>query len=101
MKHHYLKNVVTLELDGELCTGCGICLDVCPHEVLAVADKKAYIADRDSCMECGACATNCPFDAIRVDYGVGCAQALLIASLTGREPTCGCCGADETESTCC
>lgn len=29
----YLKNVVTLQLDEKKCTGCGMCLDVCPHEV--------------------------------------------------------------------
>ena len=26
----YLKNVVTLQLDQEKCTGCGTCLEVCP-----------------------------------------------------------------------
>ena len=31
----YLKNVVTLELDPEKCSGCGTCLEVCPHGVLA------------------------------------------------------------------
>ncbi len=29
----YLKNVVTLKLNEDKCTGCGMCLDVCPHEV--------------------------------------------------------------------
>ena len=27
----YLKNVVTLEFDAEKCSGCGTCLEVCPH----------------------------------------------------------------------
>ena len=30
----YLKDVVTLQVKPDLCTGCGICLDVCPHEVI-------------------------------------------------------------------
>lgn len=92
MKMHYLKNVATLELNMDKCTGCGICLDVCPHSVLGLADKKAVILDRDACMECGACSMNCPFEAISVDSGVGCAQALLRASITGGEATCGCSG---------
>ena len=31
----YLKNVVTLQLDPEKCTGCGTCLEVCPRQVLS------------------------------------------------------------------
>lgn len=100
MKHQYLKNVASLKLDSELCTGCGICLDVCPHEVLAAREKKVYIADLDACMECGACALNCPFNALSVAAGVGCASALLVASLTGREAVCGCCGPDPSETAC-
>ena len=44
----YLKNVVTLELNTETCNGCGICVDVCPHEVFEIVEKKARIIDRDA-----------------------------------------------------
>ncbi|HLZ20448.1 MAG TPA: 4Fe-4S binding protein, partial [Smithellaceae bacterium] len=37
----YLKNVTTLQLDGQKCTGCGMCLDVCPHNVLGMNGKHA------------------------------------------------------------
>ncbi|MDP3446807.1 MAG: mercury methylation ferredoxin HgcB [Eubacteriales bacterium] len=84
----YLKNVVTLQLDLGKCTGCGMCLDVCPHRVFKKSDKKVVIRDRDACMECGACAKNCPFGAIEVDEGVGCAAAIIIGFFTGSEPTC-------------
>jgi ferredoxin len=90
MKHRYLKDVVTLQLDGGKCTGCGMCLNVCPHEVLEPAEKKVQIRDRDLCMECGACEVNCPFGAITVKAGVGCAAAIIKGILTGSEPTCGC-----------
>jgi ferredoxin len=86
----YLRNVVTLELDAEKCTGCGMCSTVCPHAVFAVEDKKARIVDRDACMECGACALNCAPHAISVDSGVGCAAAIIIGALTGNEASCGC-----------
>ena len=36
----YLKDVVTLQLDPEKCTGCGTCLEVCPHQVLAMNREK-------------------------------------------------------------
>ena len=90
MKHRYLRNVVTLQLDENKCTGCGMCLNVCPQGVLESAGKKVQIIDRDACMECGACAANCPVKAITVNAGVGCAAAIIKGSLTGREPACGC-----------
>ncbi len=67
----YLKNVVTLRLDTHRCTGCQTCTQVCPHQVLAMEDKKARVVNRNACMECGACAINCPADAIEVKSGVG------------------------------
>jgi len=85
----YLKNVVTLEYDITKCTGCGRCLEVCPHRVFRSEGKKVVLADRDACMECGACARNCAFDAIQVEQGVGCAAAVIIGFFTGTEPNCG------------
>ena len=73
----YLENVVTLKFDQASCTGCGRCIEVCPHQVFALAAKQAIISDLDACMECGACTKNCPADAIRVDAGVGCASGLI------------------------
>jgi MinD superfamily P-loop ATPase len=87
----YLKNVTTLKLDVEKCTGCRMCLSVCPHEVVVVVDKKARIARPNSCMECGACAQNCAFEAITVSSGVGCASAVIAAAL-GRKSDCCCDG---------
>jgi ferredoxin len=77
----YLPGVVTLEFFGEKCTGCGLCLEVCPHQVLAMDNGLVRIVDADACMECGACATNCPFGAISVQSGVGCAAAVIKSSL--------------------
>jgi NAD-dependent dihydropyrimidine dehydrogenase PreA subunit len=73
----YLEGVATLALDQAVCIGCGRCLEVCPHQVFEMRDKRARLADRDTCMECGACAGNCPVSAIRVDAGVGCATGLI------------------------
>lgn len=71
MRLKYLKNVVNLNLDQEKCVGCGMCINVCPHEVFKLEDKKAYIAEKNYCIECGACAKNCPVEAIEVKPGVG------------------------------
>lgn len=85
----YLKNVVSLEYNKDKCTGCGRCVEVCPHGVYAMENKRARIVERDSCMECGACALNCEFHAITVDSGVGCSAAIIRGMLTGSEPACG------------
>jgi ferredoxin len=89
----YLKNVATVKLNEDKCTGCGMCLDVCPHEVFKMNGKRVIIQNRDACMECGACSKNCPADAIFVQSGVGCAAA-VINSMLGRNGGDCCCGPD-------
>ncbi len=95
MIHKYLKNVATLWLSEEKCIGCGRCAEVCPHGIFKMDEGKARIKDKDLCMECGACAINCPVNAIAVDAGVGCASAVIMGWLTGREPSCDCSGGGE------
>lgn len=87
MRHKYLRNVVTLKLFSDKCKRCGMCLEVCPHNVFVMGPASVAVVDRDACMECGACAKNCPFSAIDVRAGVGCAYAVL--SKDG-----SCCGND-------
>ena len=88
----YLKNVVTIELDEDKCVGCAMCLEVCPHAVFEMNGwHRVSIQNRDACMECGACSRNCPAEAICVQFGVGCAAA-IINDLLGRKNS-PCCGA--------
>jgi NAD-dependent dihydropyrimidine dehydrogenase PreA subunit len=94
----YLANVTTLTYAAEKCTGCGRCVEVCPHGVFVLEDRRAQITDRDRCMECGACALNCDFGALAVNSGVGCAAALINSLITGGEPSCGC---GDTATGCC
>ncbi len=67
----YIDDVTTLDLKPDLCIGCGLCTEVCPHNVFELKDAKAEIIDRNACMECGACVMNCPSQAIEVNPGVG------------------------------
>ena len=97
MSMEYLRGVSTLKLDVEKCIGCGMCVNVCPHAVFVVENRKAAITNVDRCMECGACAGNCPVDAIAVKKGVGCAQAVRTGFLRGTEPNCDC----GDDSNCC
>lgn len=86
----YLRGVATLRLDQDACIGCGMCLEVCPQEVFAMAQgsKKVRIGELDACMECGACMMNCPVGAIWVQSGVGCAQAVFNAMLGRSHEAC-------------
>ncbi len=94
----YMKNVATLRYDSSKCTGCGRCTEVCPRGVFIMKEKRAAITDGDLCIECGACALNCSFNAINVEAGVGCAQAVLNSMIYGGEPNCDCSGEG---SSCC
>jgi len=100
MRPYYVKKVVSLSYDAASCTGCGRCVEVCPQQVFAIEDRRAVMVDRDRCIECGACAGNCPAGALSVRAGVGCASAILLSMLTGKEPTCGC-DSDEGGASCC
>ncbi len=86
----YLKNVVTLEFEAEKCSGCGMCIEVCPHAVMARSDGRIRIIERDACMECGACARNCPNYALKVRTGVGCAAAVINSALGRTDSSCCC-----------
>ena len=88
----YVKN--TLEFFPALCTGCGMCVDVCPHAVFAQNGRSVTLKRPSSCMECGACQLNCPFNAIKVESGVGCASAMFRAAVFPKkelscEESCG------------
>jgi len=94
----YLKNVATLKYDSSKCIGCKMCVNVCPHNVFKMANKKAEIIDKNKCMECGACEMNCITNALTVKQGVGCETAVIWGFFKGTEPNCDCGG---PAPTCC
>jgi ferredoxin len=52
-------------VDEAACTGCGICLEVCPAEAIVVVNDVATISD--DCTGCGACVAECPNDALTLE----------------------------------
>lgn len=95
----YLKEVSTLRYIRENCTGCGRCIQVCPHNVFEMDGRKVTVLSYDRCMECGACMMNCAFNALSVTKGVGCASAIINGAIRGTAPVCGC--DDDDSSGCC
>ncbi len=58
-----VKSNFYARLNGELCTGCEICLERCQMDAIRMVDAKAEI-DLDRCVGCGLCVTTCPTEAV-------------------------------------
>ena len=50
-------------IDQQRCSGCGLCLPVCPEEAIRLVGGKAEVAG-DGCMGCGHCQAACPQQAV-------------------------------------
>lgn len=48
----------------EWCKGCGICVEFCPRNVLALEEEKIKIQNPEECITCGLCELRCPDFAI-------------------------------------
>ncbi|MCB0132097.1 MAG: 4Fe-4S binding protein [Caldilineaceae bacterium] len=55
-------------IDDSLCTGCGICIALCPTAALALDDERAVLARPDRCTYCQACEDICPEGAIALPF---------------------------------
>lgn len=68
---------------SDSCTGCGTCVDVCPHRVLEMHGKKMSVTAEERCIECGACQLNCEDDAVVVTKGTGCLFVIVKEDILG------------------
>lgn len=55
-----------VKIDLDKCKGCGECVDICPNEVLELADDKANVVNMDECAGCESCVEVCEEAAITV-----------------------------------
>jgi heterodisulfide reductase subunit A len=58
----------TAEVDIDVCTGCGTCIDVCPYGAIdRDEDRKAFVTPV-LCKGCGTCVATCPERAIDIHH---------------------------------
>lgn len=71
-----MKGIVSF--NEERCKGCGLCISVCPKDVLALDNSKTNAAGYhpsstqapERCIACGNCARICPDGVITVEKEV-------------------------------
>lgn len=70
-------------VSGSRCTGCNICVRVCPMNVFdAVEGKAPAIARQDACQTCFMCEAWCPEDALYVSPNADFPEQVSEAVLT-------------------
>ncbi len=58
---------VTAEVDTRRCSGCGLCVLVCPYNAIEIdEEKRVAVVNRAMCKGCGACSATCRSSAIDV-----------------------------------
>jgi formate hydrogenlyase subunit 6/NADH:ubiquinone oxidoreductase subunit I len=63
-RERHRKEEPVPQIDVQRCTGCGLCVLVCPSSALAICEGKALVIDADACRYHGFCEIICPTDAI-------------------------------------
>jgi heterodisulfide reductase subunit A len=60
---------VNAVVDDTKCSGCRVCLQVCPYQAIALkSSKDAAEINQVLCQGCGTCAAACPAAAIKANY---------------------------------
>ena len=61
------RDLFTYHVIAEKCTGCGVCVKVCPTGAITGPRKEPHNMDQSKCIKCRACHEICKFDAIAGD----------------------------------
>jgi heterodisulfide reductase subunit C len=85
----YNSPLVPVAVDEDLCSGCGICVMVCPYQAPSLFEKEVdgqtdrfSQVDGDKCMGCGTCVAACPLGAIARE---GVSNAEVVAQMPDQQ----------------
>ena len=56
---------LSINVDKNLCVGCGLCVEACVFDGIEMIEEKAHVLER--CVGCGRCETACPNNAISIE----------------------------------
>jgi len=60
------KELPTIDINTNWCKGCGICVEFCPKDVLALNNSVVEVVNIEQCIACKLCEIRCPDFAITV-----------------------------------
>ncbi len=63
-----MQHSIPVSIDQGKCTGCGLCVDICPDRTLSL-DDKAHVTGQ-KCLVCGHCLAVCPAEAISIEQAM-------------------------------
>lgn len=66
----YCVGEQNFQIDPQLCTGCGNCVDVCDYDAIDGKAKFIHMIDKKMCEKCGACVDACGEGAVKVGQGL-------------------------------
>ncbi|MGB9886440.1 MAG: 4Fe-4S dicluster domain-containing protein [Moorellales bacterium] len=55
-------------IDARSCNACGVCVEICPEDILAFAGEEVRVVRPEECWYCGSCMMDCPTGAIAVEF---------------------------------
>jgi heterodisulfide reductase subunit A len=71
----------TATIDPELCAGCKLCIEICPHSAIEFLETKGISSVNEAlCKGCGACTAICPCKAARQNHFT---QSQVLAEVEG------------------